>query len=204
MSAPTILQINSSARLEGSVSRELSQLLSQALAGESGTVTVRDLAEQPVPQVDASWVGANFTDPAERTQAQRDILKGSDALVGELKAADQIVIGMPIYNFSIPAGLKAWIDQIARARETFRYSEAGPEGLLTGKTAWIVVASGGVPLDSGVDFATPYLRQVLNFVGITDLRVIDGSRWDFREETDREAIRALARTADIQPSQAAE
>jgi len=204
MSAPNILRINSSARKDGSVSRELSELLADALAGETGNVVVRDLADRPVPQVDADWVGANFTDPAERTDAQREILKGSDALVAELKAADQIVIGMPIYNFSIPASLKAWIDQIARARETFRYSEAGPEGLLKGKTAWIVAASGGVPLDSGVDFATPYLRQVLNFVGIADIRVIDGTRWDFREETDRDAIRALARSADVPAAQAAE
>jgi FMN-dependent NADH-azoreductase len=204
MSAPNILRINSSARKDGSVSRELSELLADALAGETGNVVVRDLADRPVPQVDAAWVGANFTDPAERTDAQREILKGSDALVAELKAADQIVIGMPIYNFSIPASLKAWIDQIARARETFRYSEAGPEGLLKGKTAWIVAASGGVPLDSGVDFATPYLRQVLNFVGIADIRVIDGTRWDFREETDRDAIRALARSADVPAAQAAE
>ena len=108
------------------------------------------------------------------------------------------------HNFSIPASLKAWIDQIARARETFRYSEAGPEGLLKGKTAWIVAASGGVPLDSGVDFATPYLRQVLNFVGITDIRVIDATRWDFREEADREGLCALARSADVPAAQAAE
>ena len=204
MSAPNILRINSSARKDGSVSRELSALLADALAGETGNVVVRDLADRPVPQVDADWVGANFTDPAERTDAQREILKGSDALVAELKVADQIVIGMPIYNFAIPAALKAWVDQIARARETFRYSEAGPEGLLKGKTAWIVAASGGVPLDSGMDFATPYLRQVLNFVGITDIRVIDGTRWDFREEADRDAIRALARSADVPAAQAAE
>lgn len=204
MSAPNILRINSSARKDGSVSRELSALVADSLAGEAGKVVIRDLADHPIPHVDADWVGANFTDPAERTQSQRDTLQGSDVLVAELKAADQIVIGMPIYNFSIPASLKAWIDQIARARETFRYSEAGPEGLLTGKTAWIVAASGGVPLESGVDFATPYLRQVLNFVGITDIRVIDGTRWDFREESDRDAIRALARTATADTAQAAE
>ena len=204
MSAPNILRINSSARKDGSVSRELSALLANSLAGETGKVVIRDLADHPIPHVDADWVGANFTDPAERTQSQRDTLKGSDVLVSELKAADQIVIGMPIYNFSIPASLKAWIDQIARARETFRYSEAGPEGLLTGKTAWIVAASGGVPLESGVDFATPYLRQVLNFVGITDVRVVDGTRWDFREESDRDAIRALARTATAETAQAAQ
>lgn len=204
MSAPSILRIDSSARFEGSVSRELSALLANALAGETGSVTVRDLAAHPVPQIDGAWVGANFTDPAERSDEQKDVLAGSDTLVSELKAADQIIIGMPIYNFSIPGALKAWIDQIARARETFRYTEAGPEGLLKNKTAWIVVASGGVPLDSGVDFATPYLRQVLNFVGITDIQIIDGSRWDFRDEADQAAIRDRAQKGQASEAVAAE
>lgn len=204
MSAPSILRIDSSARSEGSVSRELSALLANALAGETGSVTVRDLAAHPVPQIDGAWVGANFTDPAERTDEQKGVLAGSDTLVAELRQADQIVIGMPIYNFSIPGALKAWIDQIARARETFRYTEAGPEGLLKNKTAWIVVASGGVPLDSGVDFATPYLRQVLNFVGITDIQIIDGSRWDFRDEADQAAIRERAQKGQASEAVAAE
>jgi len=197
MSAPSILRIDSSARNDGSVSRELSGLLADALAGDAGTVTVRDLATHPVPQINGDWVGANFTDPAERSAEQHAHLAGSDVLVSELKAADQIIIGMPVYNFSVPAALKAWIDQIARARETFRYTENGPVGLLENKTAWIVVASGGVPVDSDVDFATPYLRHVLGFVGITDVRVIDGSRWGFRDETDQAAIRELARTAQV-------
>ena len=204
MSTPSILRIDSSARAEGSVSRELSALLAGALAGETGSVTVRDLSTQPVSQVDAAWVGANFTDPAVRTDAQRETLSGSDVLVAELKAADQIVIGAPIYNFSIPAALKAWIDQVARARETFRYTEAGPEGLLTGKTAWLVIASGGVPMDSAMDFATPYLRHVLGFLGIVDVRVIDASRWDFRDVDDQAAIRTLAQRGEDAAAQAAE
>lgn len=204
MSAPNILRINSSARKDGSLSRELSSLLADALAGETGNVVVRDLADRPVPQVDADWVGANFTDPSERSDAQRETLKGSDALISELHAADHIVIGVAMYNFSIPSSLKAWIDQVARARETFRYSEAGPEGLLKGKTAWLVMASGGARLDSEADFATPYLRFILGFLGVTDVRVIDGMGWPFLEEEQKDAVRELARTATAETLMAAE
>lgn len=198
MTAPQILRIDSSARTEGSVSRELASDLSAALAGEAGAVTVRDLAATPAAQIDAEWVGANFTDPALRDDHQKAVLARSDALVAEVKAADHLVIGAPIYNFSVPAALKAWIDLVARARETFRYTEAGPEGLLRGKTAWVIVASGGVPMDAPVDFATPYLRQVLGFLGITDVRIIDASRWDFRTDEDRAAIRAAVREGRIE------
>ena len=204
MSAPNILRINSSARKDGSLSRELSELLADALAGETGNVVVRDLADRPVPQIDANWVGANFTDPSERTEAQRDTLKGSDALIAELHAADHIVIGVAMYNFTVPSSLKAWIDQIARARETFRYSEAGPEGLLKGKTAWLVMASGGARLDSEADFATPYLRFILGFLGITDVRVIDAMGWPFLEDAQKDAVRDLARTATTETLLAAE
>ncbi|MGJ3230652.1 MAG: FMN-dependent NADH-azoreductase [Oceanicaulis sp.] len=138
-----VLRIDSSARTEGSVSRDLSARLAERRAGASGAVTVRDLAGTPPAFVNAAWVGANFTDPAKRSQAQTAELAASEALVRELEEADEIVIGVPIYNFNIPASLKAWIDLVARARRTFRYTEAGPEGLLKGKTAWLVVASGG-------------------------------------------------------------
>lgn len=204
MSAPNILRINSSARTDGSVSRELSDLLTQALAGDSGQVVVRDLAAQPVPQVNVDWVGANFTDPAERSDGQRETLKGSDELIAELHAADHIVIGVAMYNFSIPSSLKAWIDNVARARETFKYTEDGPEGLLTGKTVWMVMASGGARLDSEADFATPYLRFILGFLGITDVRVINGMGWPFLEEADKNAVRDLARTATTDTLLAAE
>ncbi|MCH8491465.1 MAG: NAD(P)H-dependent oxidoreductase [Oceanicaulis sp.] len=185
-----ILHIASSARIEGSVSRELGGSLARTLAGDEGEIVVRDLARNPAGVVDENWTAANFTDPQARTDAHKAVLAGSDALVAELKAADHIVIGAPMYNFSIPAPLKAWIDQVARARETFRYTEAGPEGLLTGKTAWLVVATGGVPLGSGTDFVTPYLRHVLGFLGINDVRVIDASRWMFRDEAERDAVAA--------------
>lgn len=171
-----ILSVQSSARNEGSQSRALSAELIDALGGTSEhTIVVRDLAE-PIPQLDEKWLGANWTPAEERSDEQARALALSDTLISELEAADTIVIGVPLYNFSVPAALKAWIDQVARAGRTFRYSENGPQGLLEGKRAFVVVASGGVPVDSPVDFATPYVRQVLGFIGITDVTVIAADR----------------------------
>ena len=107
-----------------------------------------------------------------------------------MRRTDVIVIGAPVYNFSIPASLKAWIDMIARARLTFRYTDSGPEGLLKGKKAYVVVATGGVPVGSPVDFATPYLRHALAFVGITDVEVIAADRLNSQREESMDAARA--------------
>ncbi|MDJ0749110.1 MAG: NAD(P)H-dependent oxidoreductase [Woeseiaceae bacterium] len=168
-----VLAIYASARKDGSVSRTLSADLLQALEDRHGDVDVveRDLADG-LPYVDAAWIEANFTADEDRTDRHRKTLAESDALVAELEAADVLVIGAPIYNFSIPAVLKAWIDMITRARLTFRYTENGPEGLLKGKKAFVVVPSGGVPVGSPVDFSTPYLTQALGFVGISDVEFI--------------------------------
>ena len=168
-----ILRIDTSMRHTGPVTRALTdKLVARLRAASPGSeVTVRDLAAG-VPLVNEAWIGANFTDPAERDDAQRAALAHSDELVAELKAADTLVIGLPIYNFGVPAAFKAWIDMIARARETFRYTETGPEGLMTGKRALVVVASGGVPVGSAADFATPYVRHVLGFIGITEVEFI--------------------------------
>lgn len=169
-----ILRIDASARYQGSTTRTLSEKLVERLLGESygAKIVHRDLAATPPTLLDESWVFANFTDEAERSDEQKTTLAGSDELIAELEAADTIVIGVPVYNFAIPAALKAWVDQIARARKTFRYTEAGSEGLLKGKRAFLVVASGGVPVGSAYDFATGYLRHVLGFVGITDVTII--------------------------------
>ena len=132
----TVLKVDSSARREGSVTRRLADRAIAEL-GEGGTevtTIIRDVAAG-LPVVDEAWVAANFTDPAERTAEQKARLALSDTLVAEVKAADVLLIGVPIYNFGIPAALKAWVDLIARARETFRYTENGPEGLLTDKRA---------------------------------------------------------------------
>ena len=166
----TILHIDASARRQGSVTRDLTaRILAQLPVAN---VITRDLADAPLPQITEEWVNANFTPADSRTDAQKETLALSDALVAELQAADTVVIGLPIYNFGVPAALKAWVDQVARAGLTFRYTENGPQGLLEGKHAIVAVASGGTQADSDIDFATPYIRHVLGFIGITDVTVI--------------------------------
>lgn len=178
MSTPanTILRIDSSARKSGSTTRELTGELVSLLSDQIGGAQIisRDVADG-LPFVDEDWVNANFTPEEDRTDAHKEKLAFSDSLVAELKAADTMVIGLPIYNFGVPATLKAWVDMIARARLTFRYTANGPEGLLEGKKAYIAVASGGTSAGSEIDFATSYLRHALKFVGITDVTLIDAS-----------------------------
>lgn len=177
-----ILRIDASARTRGSTTRALADQLEARLVEQSygASVTRRDLSAAPPAMLTEAWVGANFTDETERSEEQRKVLAASEELIGELEQADTIVITAPIYNFSIPAALKAWIDQVTRARRTFRYTEAGPEGLLKGKRAFVVFASGGVPLGSQVDFASAYLKHILGFIGITDVAFIaaDGHQTD--------------------------
>lgn len=180
-------------RHQGSTTRELTDQVIAKLRPRS--TVVRDLAEG-IELVDEAWINANFTDPQERSEEQRDRLAGSDVLVQELRDADTVVIGMPIYNFGIPGALKAWIDLVARARETFRYTENGPVGLLEGKRAIIVAASGGTELNSGIDFATPYLRHALAFIGIEDVQIVSADRQMANAETARaKATSAIERLA---------
>lgn len=172
-----VLRVDSSGRYQGSSTRALTDSLIEALAARESTIeiSVRDLAKG-MPHVDEGWIQANFTDSQDRNDSQKKKLQHSDDLVAEVQSADVIVIGVPIYNFGVPAALKAWIDLIARARLTFRYTENGPVGLLAGKTVYLMVASGGVAVDSKADFATPYMRQALRFLGITDIRVISAGQ----------------------------
>ena len=196
MSKPLkVLRIDASGRQNGSSSRALLDDLVSALESRYDlSVTRRDLAAG-IPHVDDAWIGANFTPPEERTDEQRATLALSDALVAELAEADTLAIGVPIYNFGVPAALKAWVDMIARARLTFRYTDDGPRGLMQGKKAYLVVASGGVGVGSQVDFATPYMRQALAFVGISDVEVIAADRQNMRG--DQALSEARARIADL-------
>lgn len=166
----TILRIDSSANTTGSVTRDLTDRIIAQLGDTD--ITIRDLAKEPLPQITESWAIARATAPADRSPEQTDALVLSDTLVAELLAADTIVIGAPLYNFGIPAALKAWIDLVARVGVTFRYTENGPEGLVAGKRVIIAMASGGVPAGAPVDFNTPYLKAVLGFMGMTDVTVI--------------------------------
>jgi FMN-dependent NADH-azoreductase len=190
-----ILRVDSSGRDAGSVTRELADLLIQGLADRQPVrIAARDVA-RGLPFVDENWIAANFTDPERRDDAKRAALAQSDALVREVAEADVLVIGVPLYNFGVPASLKAWIDQIARARLTFRYTEQGPEGLLQGKKAYLVVATGGTQVGGAIDFATPWLRHVLGFLGITDVEVIAAERQMIQGDAAREQARA--RIADL-------
>jgi FMN-dependent NADH-azoreductase len=191
-----VLEINASARQEGSISRRLVRDLLEALEDRYPgiRVTQRNVAAG-LPFVDDAWVGANFTPEEERSAADQEVLALSDELVSELEAADILVIGAPIYNFSVPATLKAWIDMVARARKTFRYTESGVEGLLKGKRAFVVVPSGGVTIGSAVDFATPYLRHALGFIGITDVEFIGAQGAD--RGNDEALDDARARIAEL-------
>lgn len=170
----SLLQINTS--LNGSDG------LSSVLASEytarwqarhpGGEVLVRDLAAEPVPHIDAATFAAFGLSPDARTAEQREAVGYSDELIAELEAADVIVLGLPMHNFSIPSVLKAYFDQVARAGVTFRYTEAGPEGLLKGKRAVLVQTRGGRYRDNGTDTQTPYVISFLNFLGITDVDVV--------------------------------
>jgi len=186
-----ILRVDASMRRTGSVTRGLADDLVAALKDLHGEVSLTnlDLADG-LPLIDESWIGANFTDPGERTDAQKRHLALSDTLVEELKAADAIVLAAPIYNFGIPAAMKAWIDLIARARETFRYTEEGPVGLLEGKKAYVVSASCGTEVGGEIDFAIRYLKHVLGFVGIDDVTVIAAERLMLNADESMSAAKA--------------
>ena len=171
-----ILRIDASMRHDGSVTRRLTDAVIDRLSQLSPSqVTTRDLAEG-IEIIDQDWIEAHFTAAKDRSDAHVRRLAFSDTLVDELEGAEVVVIGLPIYNFGIPAALKAWVDLVARARVTFRYTENGPIGLLQGKKVIIVAASGGTGVDTQIDFATPYLRHALAFLGITAFEVIAADR----------------------------
>ena len=195
-----VLRIDSSSRVKNSVTRALADLLVESLVSQdpAARVATRDVASG-LPFVNEDWVNANFTDPAQRSEQQRDVLSYSDMLVDELKRADVLVIGAPLYNFGIPAALKAWIDMIARAGLTFRYSENGPVGLLSGKKAYLIMASGGTAIGSSIDFATAYLRHALSFVGIEDIEVIEADRLNLQGSHGLEEARKRIMRISLQP-----
>ncbi|OUR61295.1 FMN-dependent NADH-azoreductase [Colwellia sp. 39_35_sub15_T18] len=174
-----ILRLDASMRKTGSYSRGLADKLIKQLTGEqniekNNKVTIRDLADG-MPLIDENWIKANFTAANERTPEQNKCLATSDILVDELKSADVIVIGLPIYNFSVPAAFKAWLDQVVRSKFTFTYTDNGPVGLLNNKKAYILIVSGGTQLDTKLDFISDYLRHILGFIGISDVSFIDSS-----------------------------
>jgi len=180
----TILRIDSSIKGEASVSRKLLDRTQTRLTTThpDAHVTTRDLS-QGVPQIDGSWIGAVFTPAADRSPAQAEIAAYSDALLDEVRAADILLIGLPVYNFGVPAQLKSWFDHLARKGETFQYTEAGPEGLLKDKRAIVVLSSDGTKFGSEIDFASGYVRHMLGFFGITDVEFVHADQMVFDAET---------------------
>ena len=172
-----ILRIDSSASTKTGKSRLLTTRIIDELKklGKSPEVTVRDLNES-LPQVDGSWIAANNTKVDDLADEQKKTLSLSDKLVAEIEAADTLIIGVAVYNFSIPASLKLWVDLICRAGKTFKYSDKGPEGLMTDKKAIICFASGGTPFGSDIDFASGYIRHILGFIGIKDVTFIKADK----------------------------
>lgn len=169
-------------RKQGSHSRKLINNLIVHLGNkEIYTVKSRDLADG-IALINEEWIAANFTPFDERSTKQHAALLQSDTLVSELQEADVIVIGLPIYNFSVPGAFKAWIDQVVRSKVTFRYGENGPEGLLENKRAFIIVTSGGTLLGSDIDFVSVYIRHILAFIGIKEVTIIDSSGIGMDEE----------------------
>jgi FMN-dependent NADH-azoreductase len=166
----TILQLNTSILSnEGQSTRLATEFVASLDASE---VIVRDLAQEPVPHLDAERFGAFITPNEKRTEKQKLLVAYSDRLIGEIRSADTLVLGLPMYNFGVPSTLKAWFDQIARAGVTFRYTEKGPVGLLTGKKAYVLATRGGIYEGTPRDTQTAYVRDFLAFLGITDVEFV--------------------------------
>jgi FMN-dependent NADH-azoreductase len=193
--AMNILQVNSSARREGSQSTRLANEIVRRLrdANPDATVTVRDLTTNPHPVLDEIALGALFTPASQRSAEQRARVGLDDALIAEVQAADVVVLGVPMYNFGVPAQLKNWIDAIARAGVTFRYTEKGPEGLLAGKKVYVALARGGKYRNTPADTQVPYLSTVLGFLGMTDLRFVFAEGLAMGPDAERAAIESAYR-----------
>ncbi len=193
-----VLRVDASPR-QSSITRSLEDALIARLQQLHGAieVTTRDVSEG-MEFVDDAWIGANYTGEAERDPAQQARLALSDELVDELYAADVLVIGVPVFNFGVPAALKAWIDLVARVQRTFRYTDNGPEGLLGGRKAYLVFASGGVGLGSEIDFASSYMRHVLGFLGIREVEIIAAERVAIDRDAAMERARAAIEALDSQ------
>ncbi len=170
----TLLHIDSSLFGDNGQSSQLARQFVQRWAnGRSGArIIYRSLTQQPLPHLDETIFGSFSTPEDDRTEEQRAHVARSNRLIEELRSADLIVFGLPMYNFGVPSQLKAWMDHVARAGETFRYTENGPQGLITGKRAVIIRASGGKYAGTDMDLQTGFVRQFLAFIGITEVEFV--------------------------------
>jgi FMN-dependent NADH-azoreductase len=190
----SILLVTSSPRAGASIStRTATKLAERLAASRPGTkITRRDLVTAPLPHIDGDFLGGLFSPGGERSAVQQTLVDASDQAVEELLAADTVVIGAGMINFSIPSALKSWFDYVARAGKTFRYSETGPEGLVKGKRVYVILASKGIYTNGGpaasMDHARPYLKTMLGFLGMTDVEFIDIEGVGLGLESDEDII----------------
>ncbi len=185
-----VLVIESSARQQGSVSRDLTQafIAQWQAAHPADQVKVRDLAVEQVPHLDADLLGGWMKPADQHSATEQAALQRSNLLTEELLAADVLVLAAPMYNFAIPSTLKAWLDHVLRAGVTFKYTETGPQGLLTGKRAYVLTARGGVYAGGPFDHQEPYLRQALGFIGIHDVSFIHAEGMNMGAEFQEKGI----------------
>ena len=185
-----ILQINSSARRDASHSTRLATRVVERLreTAPESTLTVRDLNNVPHPILDEAALGALFTPANQRTPEQAARVALDDALIAELQAADVVVLGVPMYNFGVPAQLKNWIDAISRAGVTFRYTEKGPEGLLKGKKVYVALTRGGQYRNTPSDTQVPYLKTIFTFLGLTDVQFVYAEGLAMGSDAERNGI----------------
>jgi FMN-dependent NADH-azoreductase len=169
-----VLRITTSLFEENSISSQLTDELLAGLRaqGEEFDVKERNFHQDPVPHLDAAWLKALMAPAADRSDEQQGKVDYSDTLIAEIMAADTIVIALPMYNFSVPSMLKAWIDHIARAGVTFKYTETGAVGLLQDKKVYLVAAMGGVHESGTTDFLRPYMKLIMSFIGLDDVEFI--------------------------------
>lgn len=196
-----VLIIESSARQQESVSRQLTRdFIQQWQAAHPGDqINVRDVAANPLPHLDADLLGGWMKPAEQRSMPEQEAFERSNQLTDELLAADVLVMAAPMYNFTIPSTLKAWLDHVLRAGITFKYTPTGPQGLLQGKRAIVLTARGGIHAGAGSDHQEPYLRQAMAFIGIHDVEFIHAEglnmSGDFHEKGVNQAKARLAALA---------
>ncbi|MCP1675264.1 FMN-dependent NADH-azoreductase [Natronocella acetinitrilica] len=188
----TLLQINSSLFSdEGQSSRLSNDFVARwREQNPEGQVIVRDLAAEPIPHLTAERLQAGLTAPEERTAEQQALAAEGDELIEELKQADVIALGLPMYNFSVPSTLKAWFDHVARAGTTFRYTEQGPVGLLENKTLYVFAARGGKYLGTSMDTQTDLVKHFFGLLGVTDVKFIHAEGLAMGDEIQQQALQA--------------
>ena len=191
----TLLQINASLFSNNGQSSRLADKFVAAWQAQTpdGQVVVRDLATDPVPHLDGERFLSFLAKPEERSAQQQAVVDFSDALIAQIKGADAIVIGLPMYNFGIPSTLKAYFDHIARAGVTFRYTENGPVGLLGGKKVYIFATRGGLYAGTAKDSQTTYVRDFLNFIGLSDVEFVYAEGLNMGEERKNAALDSAQR-----------